>query len=55
MSTGSTNERSHDGEERRAQMLLDQKIAERYAAQAVLAVGDRIENRGISERKWKSY
>src|SRR5258708_31925155 len=30
--------------------LLDQEIAERYAAQAVLAVGYRIENRGISAR-----
>src|ERR1700704_6692006 len=27
--------------------LLDQEIAERYAAQAVLAAGDRIENRGV--------
>src|SRR5690242_10181042 len=30
--------------------LLDQEIAERYAAQAILAVGYRIENRGISAR-----
>src|SRR6267143_5831376 len=30
--------------------LLDQEIAERYAAQAVLAVGYRIENRGVSAR-----
>src|SRR5882672_6193505 len=30
--------------------LLDQEIAERYAAQAVLAVGDRIENRGVGAR-----
>src|SRR5260370_32603054 len=27
--------------------LFDQEIAERYAAQAVLTVGDRIENRGV--------
>src|SRR6202045_5280261 len=30
--------------------LLDKEIAERYAAQAVLAVGDRIENRSVSLR-----
>src|ERR1700738_4707603 len=30
--------------------LLDQEIAERYAAQTVLAVGDRIENRGVGAR-----
>src|SRR5258707_3367483 len=30
--------------------LFDQEIAERYAAQAVLTVGDRIENRGVGTR-----
>src|SRR6267154_5216391 len=30
--------------------LLDQEIAERYAAQAVLAVGARIDNRGVGAR-----
>src|SRR5882757_8023553 len=30
--------------------LLDQEIAERYAAEAVLAVGDRIKNRGVGAR-----
>ena len=30
--------------------LFDQEIAERYAAQAVLTVGDRIENRGVGAR-----
>src|SRR6478609_9040985 len=30
--------------------LLDQEIAERHAAQAVLAVGDRIEDRGVGAR-----
>ena len=34
--------------------LLDQEIAERHAAQAILAVGDRIENRGVGARSLRS-
>src|ERR1700722_3986427 len=34
--------------------LLDQEIAERDAAQAVLAVGDRIENGGVSARSLRA-